>query len=161
MSQILSENHPLLHQKSLAVPIPLLEADQRLMNELRDFISFTPMGNRNCCGIAAPQLGIPKRIIAINLQDESGHWHCFALANPEIIYRSPRLSHYPGGEGCLSVESRHHGLVFRPETVTIRGYTSNGRLVQGQFSGKMAMVLQHEIDHLDGILFTQRMSHRD
>jgi peptide deformylase len=101
-------------------------------------------------GLAAPQVGINKRIIVIDVQDENG---LLKLINPEIISGEDKECSI---EGCLSFPGIA-GEVEREESVTVRALTPEGKTVEICASGLLSRALQHEIDHLDGILFVDRV----
>ena len=108
------------------------------------------MYRENGVGLAAPQVGIDQRILVV----DSGERHC-ALVNPEVV--TARGTQTEPLEGCLSIPDLL-GQVDRAETIRVRGLDANGREVWIDASGYFARVLQHEVDHLDGILFTDRAS---
>ncbi|MFA6429007.1 MAG: peptide deformylase [Patescibacteria group bacterium] len=99
-------------------------------------------------GIASPQVGKNIRAIVINVADKD-EW----FINPEIIKTSDAM--VESEEGCLSVPGEW-GIVNRHKKVTFQALTRHGRRVQGEAKGMQAIVLQHEIDHLDGILFIDK-----
>lgn len=99
-------------------------------------------------GLAAPQVGVSQRIIVVHVKDDQ-----FALINPEIIEAS---GSQVGDEGCLSVPGEQD-LVDRAEFVKVRGLDPNGEKVVISGEGLLARCLQHEIDHLDGILFVDKI----
>lgn len=101
-------------------------------------------------GLAAPQVGINKRIIVIDVQDKHG---LLKLVNPEIVSGEGKECSI---EGCLSFPGIA-GEVEREESVTVRALTPEGKTVEISGSGLLARALQHEIDHLDGILFVDRV----
>ena len=99
-------------------------------------------------GLAAPQVGISQRIIVVHVKDDQ-----FALINPKILEASGSQI---GDEGCLSVPGEQD-LVDRFEYVKVRGLDPNGEEVLISAEGLLARCLQHEIDHLDGILFVDKI----
>ena len=112
-------------------------------------------------GLAAPQVGVSQRVIVIQLPEpeeegeERDPWagKLIALCNPEIVRAKDEEE---GEEGCLSVPG-YIGLVKRATTVTVKGYNAQGKEVRIKATGLLARALQHEIDHLDGILFIDRV----
>ncbi|MBC7076607.1 MAG: peptide deformylase [Syntrophomonadaceae bacterium] len=98
-------------------------------------------------GLAAPQIGISKRIIVVDTGD-----NLIEMVNPEIIYGEGEQT---GSEGCLSVPNVV-GLVKRAKKVTVKGLNRKGEEVNIEASDLLARVFQHEIDHLDGVLFIDR-----
>lgn len=118
------------------------------------------MHQRNGVGIAAPQIYVSKRVIIVasrpNLRYPDAHeMDAVVMVNPVIISRSAQL--ISGEEGCLSVPDQR-GLVARSASITVRYLTLTGDCVETHFSGFPARIVQHEVDHLDGILFVERLS---
>ncbi len=104
-------------------------------------------------GLAAPQVGVSLRIAVIGLPDEED----IILVNPEIVRRKgQRLV----SEGCLSVPG-YVGELYRAETVTAKGLDIKGKEVRYKAEGLLAQALEHEIDHLDGMLYIDRMNSLD
>ena len=118
-----------------------------LVNEMFD-IMYKERG----IGLAAPQIDVGKRIIVIDTGEEINGK--LALINPEILEFSDHLEPYE--EGCLSVP-RLLADVIRPAEIFVKGISVKGEEVEIEASGLMARVLQHEVDHLNGILFIDRI----
>jgi peptide deformylase len=102
-------------------------------------------------GLAAPQIGVSKRIIVIDLGDKK---NIFTVINPEIVSSSSELINWE--EGCLSVPGINID-VLRPAKIIVKGQSVTGKEVNIEADGLLARVFQHEIDHLDGILFIDRI----
>lgn len=118
------------------------------------------MLDRQGVGIAAPQVYISKRIIIVasrpNLRyPEAPYMEAVTMINPEII--SASATQVLGEEGCLSVPEQR-GKVARAEEVEVRYFTLEGREIVQSFKGFPARIVQHEIDHLNGILFVEKLS---
>ncbi|MBU6145919.1 MAG: peptide deformylase [Paenibacillaceae bacterium] len=96
-------------------------------------------------GLAAPQIGVSKRVIVVDIGDERGR---IALVNPVIVHRSGSEQEW---EGCLSIPEQY-GLMDRAVDVHVRGLNAQGQAIDVHASGLLARVLQHEIDHLNGVL---------
>ena len=116
---------------------------------------FETMEEEVGIGLAAPQIGISKRIITISIGEKG--FERLALINPVITSSSEECVNYE--EGCLSLPGISAD-VNRPERVTVQGTTKNGSVVEITASGMLARVLQHEIDHLNGVLFIDRLSQK-
>ncbi|ASS65832.1 peptide deformylase [Paenibacillus sp. D51F] len=97
-------------------------------------------------GLAAPQVGISKRVIVVDVGDENG---LIEMVNPEILERSGEQF---GPEGCLSIANLN-GDVRRAEKVKVRGQNRDGEFFEVEAEGFLARAFQHEVDHLNGILF--------
>lgn len=109
----------------------------------------TTMYHAKGVGLAAPQVGISKRVIVVDVGDETG---LHAIVNPEIISYSGSQN---GPEGCLSCPNIF-GEVLRAKKVVVEGLDENGAPVHLEAEDFLARALQHEIDHLDGILFIDK-----
>ncbi len=106
-------------------------------------------------GLAAIQIGVPKRVITADLAKKDEPRAPQVFINPEILSRSDELSTYE--EGCLSIPEIHED-VERPATVRVRYLDRDGKPHEVDAEGLLATCLQHEIDHLDGVLFIDHIS---
>jgi len=106
-------------------------------------------------GLAAIQIGIPRRLLVIDLAKEGETPNPLFVANPEIIWQSETLSDYE--EGCLSIPDFYE-MVSRPSEIKVRFLNRQGDAVELHATGLLATCLQHEIDHLNGILFVDHIS---
>lgn len=111
-------------------------------------------------GLAAPQIGVSKRVVFVDIQADGkgGSGNLQAFINPEIIEESEEQ--IEGYEGCRST-SRVCGIVERAKEIKIRAYTRDGRQIEEEISGFPAVVFQHEIDHLNGIVFVERVKRNE
>ena len=130
------------------------EIDAKVRELARDMIDV--MYDEPGIGLAAPQIGDPVRLIVLDTEwtEEGKEKEPLALVNPEIIERSGKII---WTEGCLSVPD-FTADVERSETITVRGLDLDGKELQEQATGLRSVCFQHEIDHLDGILFIDRIS---
>jgi peptide deformylase len=126
--------------------------DGRIRELVRDM--FDTMYASKGIGLAAPQIGVGKRVIVLDISPVEEEIKPFALVNPEIVGKQGQVE---GMEGCLSVPGVE-GMVCRYESVTVEGKNESGAPVTIEANGLLSRVLQHEIDHLDGILFIDRLS---
>ena len=110
--------------------------------------------SRSGIGLAAPQVGVAKRLLVADIAPNSPESDLLVLANPEIVSAEGEVVIQ---EGCLSVPD-YQADVKRYERVTVRGLDLTGEAVEIHAEGLLAIVLQHEIDHLNGILFIDRIS---
>jgi peptide deformylase len=111
-------------------------------------------------GLAAIQVAVPRRLVIIDLQDpeeEGGEpvKRPYVFINPEIVDRSAERKVY--NEGCLSIPDQY-AEIERPDVVRARWIDEKGRPQEGEFDGLMSVCLQHEVDHLDGVLFVDHLS---
>ena len=170
MLKIVKDTNPKLRRKCEPVETPLDDENEAialsLLSYLKDsqdpeFLQKHPKV-RSGVGLAAPQVGVSRRMIAVYFEDEDGKEVCHVLANPKILSSSVRQCYLAGGEGCLSVDVPHQGNVYRAYKITVSAYdVLSKKDVKLVARGYEAIVLQHEIDHLDGILFYDHIDHPD
>lgn len=126
---------------------------QKLLDDMVETMRIAPG-----VGLAAPQVGIPVRAVVVEFGDEEDETvppKLFVVLNPEITRTSPET--VIGAEGCLSIPG-YAGDVDRFDAITIRGQNRHGQPLRVKADGWLARIFQHEIDHLDGVLFTDRAS---
>ncbi|MBP2685372.1 MAG: def1 [Deltaproteobacteria bacterium] len=146
--EILVYPDPFLARKALPVAV----VDDRVRALIRDM--FETMYAAEGVGLAATQVGVGKRVIVVDVSPVDETIAPVAVVNPEIVEREGSVT---GVEGCLSVPGVQ-GEVCRAETVEVRGKDEQGRPVRIRAAGILSRALQHEIDHLDGVLFIDRVS---
>lgn len=145
----------LLGSEVLRTPAPEVEDFGEELRTLVDDM-FETMYAAEGAGLAAPQVGVSRRVLVLDIPDEVGGGRTrMALVNPRIVERSERTDREP--EGCLSIPGVSE-VVQRPDAVTVEGFDPHGKPVRHEAEGFLARVLQHEIDHLDGVLFIDRLS---
>lgn len=166
---IIKDTNSLVRQKSEPVPLPLSQENRSLLQDMLTYVKDSQDAElaeaqhlRPAVGIAAIQLGVPKRMLAICVQDEDDVESQYALVNPRIVSESIQRSYLKNGEGCLSVEEEHEGLVPRAARITVKGYDMlQDKEVKIKASHYLAIVLQHEIDHFSGTLFYDTINPKD
>lgn len=131
---------------------PVTEFDEALKTLVEDM--FTSMYEAKGIGLAAPQIGIGKRITVIDLSSGKNPEDKLVLINPEILTREGKQT---GEEGCLSLPDIHE-KVSRAMKVVIRAQDADGRWFERDGEELLSRAMQHEIDHLNGILFIFRIS---
>ena len=150
----------------IEIPDPVLRAQSAPVEAVNDDVSrlirdmFDTMYAAPGIGLAAVQVAIPRRLLVIDLQEpeeEEGEpvRRPMAFINPEIVHSSETRQIY--NEGCLSIPDQY-AEVERPAIVHARWIDEAGQSREGEFSGLMAVCLQHEVDHLNGILFIDHLS---
>ena len=148
---------PLLPIRILGDPVlrKPAAAVEAVDDELRRLIDdmFETMYHADGVGLAAPQVGISKRVLVIDTHEEGAV--PIALINPEILETSSETER--GEEGCLSIPGLRD-VVERPANVVVQALDAQGNTVRIEGSTLLARALQHEIDHLDGVLFIDRVS---
>ncbi len=145
---ILTYPDPFLEKKAPAVSA----VDGKIRELIRDMLET--MHAAKGIGLAAPQVGEGKRVIVVDVSPVDEGAQPIALVNPEVVRKQGWVE---GVEGCLSIPGVE-GPVFRYESVVVSGRDEDGASVTVEASGLLARVLQHEIDHLDGVLFIDRLS---
>jgi peptide deformylase len=130
---------------------PVAGMDDEAKGILRDLVES--VDGAQGLGLAAPQIGVARRLIVVVEPGENGERTHYALANPEI---TNACGEEVGEEGCLSIPGIYSN-VKRPRSVVVKGMDAQGRNVTLEASGLMARAFCHEIDHLDGILFVDRI----
>ena len=108
-------------------------------------------------GMSAIQLGIPKRYFVVVHEVEEGQFDTYILINPRIISNSMEKIYVEEGEGCLSVNRPVEGIVPRYARVTMEAYDMEGKLINVRAREELAICFQHELDHLNGILFVDHI----
>ncbi len=147
--QIITYPHPTLRRVSK----PLRRVDSELRGVIRQM--FDLMYEAKGIGLAANQVDLPLRLFIVNLEAKPG-------AGDELVFINPVISLARGGseeseEGCLSLPGLY-GQVVRPKQVRINAYSLTGQEIEADATGLFARCVQHELDHLDGVLFPDRMS---
>src|SRR5699024_1876586 len=160
MKDVVRDGHPALRKKSTEVTIPLSAEDKELLEEMLTFVKNSQDEElaetydlRSGVGIAAPQLGVNKRLVAIHFEDDNEKLYSYKLVNPKIISHSVEKAYLPSGEGCLSVDEDIDGYVPRYARITVKAFTPDGEDIKLRLRGLPSVVFQHEIDHLNGVIF--------
>lgn len=171
MKDIIRENNPILHCKSQDVQIPLNPDDEKALKDMIEYLFNSQdeklqekYGLRAGVGLAAPQIGLNKKMLVILAYDEKGNSYFLPMVNPKLISYSEELTYLESGEGCLSVDREVKGYVHRPRRVSVDTYLyDKGQLnhVRLRLKNYIAIVFQHEYDHLNGILFVDRIKKDD
>ncbi|MBI3741673.1 MAG: peptide deformylase [Chloroflexi bacterium] len=150
VKQILTTGHPALRVKAKKIK----RVDPAIVKLIDDLLET--MHAANGLGLAAPQIGVSLRVLVIEIPEDKDDPHSgerVVLCNPEVINAE---GEQVGEEGCLSIPG-YVGIIRRAKKVTVKGLNRKGKEVRVKGEGLLARALQHEIDHLDGILFTDRL----
>ncbi len=149
LREIVLLGDPILREKAAEVET----FDDELRRLVQDM--FITMAAAEGAGLAAPQVGVGKRVLVADVSGEGEEGGRVALVNPTIVEVSGEEDRT--AEGCLSVPGVTE-VVRRPEQVVIEGFDTTGEAVRLEVEGLLSRVLQHEVDHLDGVLFFDRIS---
>ena len=159
-SDILDEKDPKLRAKNEDVSFPLTKEEKKVIHDMLEHLYLSQIESeakkyhlRPGMGLAAPQLGINKNFFVICHEEEENVFKNYVLINPKLISNSEELIYASGGEGCLSVNRDVEGIVPRYARVTFEGYDEDGKKVRYRAREELAIAFQHEMDHLNGILF--------
>ena len=166
--KVLDEKNKILHQISKEVTFPVSKEDQKLAYDTIDYLIMSQdeklaekYNLRAGMGMAFPQLGKLKRIFVIALVHDDGSIEKHIVCNPKIISQSEELIYVGEGEGCLSVNREVEGIVPRCARVTVEYYDFDGNIKTIRVREDIAVAFQHEIDHLNGILFVDRIDKKN
>ncbi len=161
---ILDEKDKILRKTSKQVSFPISKEDKILIKDVIKYLTYSQIEKyekeydlRPGMGLAFVQLGILKRIIVIVDEYEEGKFDNYVVINPEIVSNSTEIIAADAGEGCLSVNREVEGHVPRFARVTIEGYDEEGNRIRIRAREELSIAFQHEIDHLNGILFYDRI----
>ena len=166
--KILDEKNKILRTKSKEVTFPLPEEDKKRINDMLTYLEMSQIDEtreyynlRAGMGLSYIQIGIPKRIFVISEEIEKGKFERHIIINPKIKSASEEMVYIEEGEGCLSINRPTEGIVPRHARITIEAYDENGKLYNIRVREELAVCFQHEIDHLNGILFVDRIDSKN
>ena len=161
---ILDEKDPHLRKVSVDASLPLSNEYKKIIKQIIQELTYSQIEEyekkyelRSGMGLAFPQLGINERIIVIVHEYEDGKFNNYVVVNPKITSYSDEMIAAEAGEGCLSVNREVEGHILRNARVTIEGYDENGKKVKYRAREELSIAFQHEMDHLEGILFYDRI----
>lgn len=170
---ILDEKDKRLRQISKEVVFPLTKEDKETIDIMIKYLHDSQIDElaekydlRPGMGMSAVQLGILKRYFVVvneisDPEDEKKEFETYVLINPRIISNSMEQIYVEEGEGCLSVNRPVEGIVPRYARVTMEAYDMEGRKIHVRGREELAICFQHELDHLNGILFTDHIDPKD
>ena len=163
-SDILDEKDPRLRAKNIDVIFPLDEEEKKLINDMLEHLRYSQIEKyaqkynlRPGMGLAAPQMGVNKNFFVVCYEESEGKFVNYILINPKMISHSEELIYASEGEGCLSVNREVPGIVPRYARVTFVGYDLDGNKISYRAREELSIAFQHELDHLNGILFVDRI----
>lgn len=160
--KIVKDSDPKLRKKSIDVTFPLSEELKSTAFDMLEYLKLSQDAEflkkhpkiTSGVGLAAPQIGLNIKLLAIYFKDNDGKINQYILINPRIVAESVKQCALEGGEGCLSVPKPHEGLVYRNYKITVKTYDLlKENFVTYEFRGYPAVVVQHEMDHLQGVLY--------
>lgn len=160
MNDIIREGNPTLRERAKEVELPLTSENKKLAEDLMEYVVNSQNDEmiekydlRPGVGIAAPQVNVSKRIFAIHFDKDSGEDLSIIAINPKIVSHSVEKAYLASGEGCLSVDRSIPGYVPRYARITIKAFDLEGNEYKMRLKGLPAIAFQHELDHLNGVMF--------
>ena len=161
---ILDEKDKRLRMVSKEVTFPLSKDDKDMIKKMVKYLTDSQIEKlaekydlRPGMGMAAIQLGVPKRFLTIVHEVGDEEFDTYIVCNPKIVSNSMEKIYVEMGEGCLSVNREVEGIVPRYARVTVEGYDIEGNKIRIRAREELAIAFQHEIDHLNGIMFTDHI----
>ncbi|WP_342472928.1 peptide deformylase [Metasolibacillus sp. FSL H7-0170] len=168
MEHIIREGHPVLRTRTEEVTFPLTKEDRKLAEEMLQYLinsqdeeMVEKYNLRPGIGLAANQVNSLKRMFALHLEDDKGEQLSFVAINPKIVSHSVEQTYIESGEGCLSVDRVVPGYVPRYARITVKFMTVDGKEQKMRLKGLPAIAFQHELDHLNGIMFFDRINEQN
>ena len=162
--EILDESDKRLRLISKEVIFPLTKEDKKNIDIMIEYLHNSQIPElaekynlRPGMGLSAIQLGIAKRYFVVVHEYEEGKFENYILINPKIISNSMEMIYVAEGEGCLSVNRPVDGIVPRFARVTVEAYDMDGNKIHIRAREDLAICFQHELDHLNGILFVDHI----
>ena len=165
---ILDEKNKILHQRSKAVTFPLTEKQKKDIDDMLTYLKMSQIEEeaekydlRPGMGLSYVQIGVLERIFVICYEYEEGKFENYVIINPEIKSMSEELIYVGEGEGCLSVNREVDGIVPRHARITVEAYDMDGKPYSLRVREELAICFQHEIDHLNGVLFVDKIDKKN
>ncbi len=166
--QIIEEKDKRLRLKSKDVTFPLPDEDIKRIHDMLDYLEMSQVPEicekfnmRAGMGLAYIQLGIAKRIFVIVYEVEEGVFERYVVVNPKVKSTSEEMVYIEEGEGCLSINRPTTGIVPRHARMKLIAYDEYGEQYELRVREELAVAFQHELDHLDGILFTDKIDSKN
>ena len=168
MKDIIDEKDKRLRLVSKEVNFPLTKSDKDTINKMIEYLRNSQIDElatkydlRPGMGLSAIQLGIAKRYFVVVNEIDDGEFETYILINPKIISNSLEKIYVEMGEGCLSVNRDVEGIVPRYARVTLEAYDIDGNKIHVRAREELAIAFQHELDHLNGILFIDHIDKKN
>lgn len=158
--EILDEKDQRLRKKSEEVTFPLSKEEKQMIQDMLTYLQMSQIDEerekydlRAGVGLSAVQLGVLKRIFVLADEEEKGKFKNYIVINPSIKSVSEEMIYVGEGEGCLSINRDTEGIVPRHARMTVEAYDMDGNPYTIRVREDISIAFQHEIDHLNGILF--------
>lgn len=168
MDDIIREGHPTLRMRAEEVKFPLTEEIKQLAEDMLQYLKNSQdpelaeqYNLRGGIGLAANQVNSLHRMFALHVKDDNGEQLSFTAINPKIVSHSVENTYITTGEGCLSVDRNIPGYVPRHARITVKFKTIDGEEKKLRLKGLAAIAFQHELDHLNGVMFYDRINEKN
>lgn len=165
---IIDEYDKRIRQVSKEVTFPLDDKTKKVIKDSLEMLRLSQIEEeakkydlRPGMGLSLIQLGIAKRIFVICYEIEEGKFEEYVVINPKIISQSEEMIYVEEGEGCLSINRPIDGIVPRNARIKAEYYDIDGNKITKRFREELSIVFQHELDHLNGILFYDRIDKKN
>ena len=165
---ILDEKDKRVRAKNTDLTFPLTEDEKKMIHDMLEHLYLSQIEDqakkyhlRPGMGLAGPQVGMNKNFFVVCHEEKENVFKNYVLINPKLISHSEELIYSGGGEGCLSVNRDVDGIVPRYARVTFEGYDVDGNKIRIRAREELSIAFQHEMDHLNGILFFDRIDPKD
>ncbi len=165
---IIDEYDKRIRQISKEVTFPLDDKTKKVINDSLEMLRFSQIEEkakkydlRPGMGLSLIQLGIAKRIFVICYEVEKGKFEEYIVINPKILRESEEMIYVEEGEGCLSINRPVDGIVPRNARIKVEYYDMDGNKITKRFREELSIVFQHEYDHLNGMLFYDRIDKKN
>ena len=166
--KILDEKNKILRNKSNMVAFPLSNEDKKIIKDVIDYLTMSQIEKyaekydlRPGMGLAFIQMGIPKNIFIIVEELDNHEFKNYIVINPKIISHSEELIYVGEGEGCLSVNREVVGIVPRYARIKVEYQDIDGNIKTIRAREDISVAFQHEMDHLNGILFVDKIDKKN
>lgn len=166
--KILDEKNKILHEVSKDVTFPLTDKQKKDIEDMLLYLKMSQIEEerekydlRAGMGLSYVQIGVLQRIFVVVDEVEEGKFENYVVINPSIRSMSEELVYVGEGEGCLSVNREVEGIVPRHARITVDAYDMDGKPYTIRVREELAICFQHEIDHLNGILFTDKIDKKN
>ena len=165
---IIDEYDKRIRQKSTEVTFPLDDKYKKFIDDAIEMLTLSQIEEeaekydlRPGMGLSAIQVGLAKRIFVIVYEYEEGKFENYVFINPKIISQSEEQVYVDGGEGCLSINREIEGIVPRSARINAEYYDIDGNKQTIRLREEVAVAFQHELDHLNGMLFYDRIDKKN
>jgi len=165
---ILDDKNKKLRHKNREVTFPISEERKELINSMVEHLRLSQSDEmskkynlRPGMGLAAPQLGINETFFVVVYENKKGTFNEYIAINPKVLSVSKELIYAGAGEGCLSVNREVEGIVPRHARITVEAYDMNGKKRKFRIREEEAIAFEHELDHLKGIMFYDKIDQKN